>query len=65
MAETDDTNRDSTSRIMSYAEMKKLHAEDVEIYNRTGSVFYLTRSKLLEAAIADAIRNRHSDCTDI
>lgn len=50
---------------MSYTEMKKLHAEDVEIYNRTGSVFYLTRAKLLEAAIADAIRNRHSDCTDI
>lgn len=50
---------------MSYAEMKELHAEDVEIYNRTGSVFYLTRSKLLEAAIADAIRYRHSDCTDI
>ena len=65
MAETDDTNRDSKSRTMSYEEMKKLHAEDVEIYNRTGSVFYLTRSKLLEAAIADAIRNRHSDCTDI
>ena len=65
MAETDDTNRDSKSRTMSYTEMKELCKEDKKIYARTGSVFHLHRFKLLEAAIADAIRNRHSDCTDI
>lgn len=50
---------------MSYTEMKALWQEDKEIYKRTGSIFYLTRSKLLESAIADAIRYKHTDCTDI
>lgn len=50
---------------MSYTEMKSQQKEDWEIYKRTGSVFYLTRSKLLESAIQDAIKYKHSDCTDI
>lgn len=50
---------------MSYTEMKALAKEDKEIYSRTHSIFHLTRMKLLEAAIQDAIRYKHSDCTDI
>lgn len=50
---------------MTYQEMKDLLKEDQEIYNRTGSVFYLTRSKLLQSAIQDAKDNKHSDCTDL
>lgn len=65
MAETDDTNRNSKSRTMSYTEMKELYKEDKKIYAMTGSIFHLHRLKVLEGAIADAIRNKHSDCTDI
>lgn len=49
---------------MSYTEMKAQCKEDWAVYYRTGSIFYLTRAKLLESAIADAVRYGHSDCTD-
>ena len=45
--------------------MKSLLMEDKAAYYRTGSVFHLTRAKLLESAIADAVRYRHTDCTDL
>ena len=50
---------------MSYTEMKELYKEDKRIYAMTGSIFHLHRLKVLEGAIEDAKRNRHSDCTDL
>ena len=49
---------------MTYEELKKLYREDCSVYYRTMSVFHLTRAKLCEQAIVDAIANKHSDCKD-
>lgn len=49
---------------MTYAQMKSIYKEDFLVYTQTRSVFHQRRAKLLEEAITDAIRHRHSDCTD-
>lgn len=50
---------------MTCAEMIALYEEDCNIYFRTLSIFYQKRAKLLESAILDAIKNRHSDAAGL
>lgn len=49
---------------MTYTQMKDTYREDFLVYLKTRSVFHQRRGKLLEEAITDAIRFRHTDCTD-